>query len=156
MWTADALFRIALARALVYAVAMSDRVDAGFQPEALDPALAAARDRLTKVVADVERIRAGLEPQLDLMRQRLDKALEDPTAITDEVLNANINRQLVWLESYAKISLTFTKVVDESSRLRSFLAGGADSRPDLSSLSDTELRKLIKSAVTKTAAEPGQ
>lgn len=126
---------------------MADRIDAGFQPDALDPALTAARDRLTKVVADVERVRGALEPQLDLMRQRLEKTLDDPTAISDEVLNANINRHLAWLETYARVSLTFTKVVDEASRLRSFLAGGADSRPDLSSLSDVELRKVIRTGI---------
>ena len=133
---------------------MADRVDAGFAPEALDPALEAARARLTAVVVDVERIRGGLEPQLDLIRQRLERALQDPGGITDEVLSANINRQLGWLETYARASLTFTKVVDEVARLRSFLAGGADSRPDLSSLSDVELRKVIKNAVTAPAKEP--
>ena len=129
---------------------MAERTDAGFQPEALDETLSAARDRLAKVVADVEKVRSAVEPQLDILKSRLAKALEDPTALSDEALNAGVNRQLAWLETYAKVAITFTKVVDEVARLRNFLAGGSDSRPDLSSLSSTDLLKVIKTAAAAT------
>jgi len=131
---------------MVYAVAMPDRVDAGFAPEALDPALEAARARLTSVVVDVERIRGGLEPCLDKLRQALEARLAAGTLEGPE-LAAEADRQITWLERYARVAATFTKIVDETARLRSFLAGGADSRPDLASLSSVELRKVIKGAL---------
>lgn len=127
---------------------MADRVDAGFTPDALDPALEAARARLTSVVVDVERIRGGLEPCLDKLRQALEARLAAGTLEGPE-LAAEADRQIGWLERYAKVAGTFVKIVDETARLRSFLAGGADSRPDLSSLSDVELRKVIKAGVAK-------
>lgn len=133
---------------MVYAVAMADRVDAGFAPEALDPALEAARARMTSVIVDVERIRAGLEPCLDKLRSALEARLAAGTLEGPE-LAAEADRQISWLERYAKVAGTFVKIVDETARLRSFLAGGADSRPDLSSLSDMELRKAIKNAQAK-------
>ena len=133
---------------MVYAVAMADRVDAGFAPEALDPALEAARARLTSVVVDVERIRGGLEPCLDKLRLALETRLLAGSLEGPE-LAAEADRQITWLERYARVAGTFVKIVDETARLRSFLAGGADSRPDLSSLSDVELRKVIKGVLTK-------
>lgn len=122
-------------------MAESVKADVGFAPEALDPALEAARDRLTKVIADVERVRGTLEPQLDAIRSRLTAQLTSETP--DATLMANAERLIEWLEKYARVALNFTKVVDEAARLRSFIAGGADSRPDIASLSDVDLLKKI-------------
>lgn len=124
-------------------------VDAGFQAEALDPAIEAARDRLTKVIADVERIRGSLEPQLDEVRKRLTAQLATGT-VTDAALLAQCERLIEWLEKYARVVLNFTKVTDEAARLRSFVAGGADSRPDLSSLSDADLARIVHGERAKT------
>lgn len=119
------------------------RVEAGFDAEALDPAIAAARERLSQVIIDVERVRGGLEPHLNEVRLRLERQLADGN-LADADLLARTERLIDWLERYAKVSLTFTKVVDEATRLRSFVAGGADSRPDLSSLSDSQLLEIIR------------
>lgn len=125
--------------------------DTGFQPEALDPVIAAAIDRLTKVVADVERVRGGLEPHLDEARKRL-VAMIDAGNLADATLLANAERLVEWLEKYARIALNLTKVTDEAARLRSFVAGGADSRPDLASLSESELSKIVADAAGKSGA----
>lgn len=127
---------------------MADRVDAGFAPDALDPVLEAARARLSAVVVDVERIRGGLEPCLDKLRSALEARLAAGTLEGPE-LAVEADRQISWLERYAKVATGFVKIVDDVARLRSFLAGGADSRPDLSSLSDTDLKKVISSALKK-------
>jgi hypothetical protein len=123
------------------------KADVGFIPEALDPAITAARDRLTKVIADVERIRGTLEPQLDAIRQRLTTQLTSETP--DATVMANADRLIEWLEKYARVALNFTKVVDEAARLRSFIAGGSDSRPDLGTLSDADLMKRISAVKAK-------
>jgi hypothetical protein len=120
--------------------------DCGFAPEKLDGPITGAIDRLTKVVADVERIRGALEPQLDEIRRRIEKQLTDPSTIADPALLVQAERMIEFLEKYARVSLNLTKVVDETARLRSFAAGGADQRPDLSSLSDTELAKIVQDA----------
>lgn len=46
-----------------------------------------------------------------------------------------------------KAGLNLVKATDELSRLRSFLSGGPDTRPDLSSLGEVELRAIILGAV---------
>ncbi len=42
-----------------------------------------------------------------------------------------------------KADLNLVKATDELARLRSFMSGGPDSRPDLSSLSEIELRGVV-------------
>lgn len=64
-------------------------------------------------------------------------ALEDAEAVTA------IYDRLV------KAGLNLVKATDELSRLQSFLSGGPDSRPDLSSLSEIELRAIVRDAVKK-------
>jgi len=121
------------------------RTDAGYEAEKLDPAIAASIDRLTKVVADVERIRGGLEPLLDAVRERVVLMLAGG-ALDDARLQATADRLISWMEKYAKAAGTLAKVVDETSRLRSFISGGADTRPDLATLSDAELARVVISA----------
>jgi hypothetical protein len=119
--------------------------EAGFQPEALDPVIAGAIDRLTKVVSDFERVRGALEPHLDEMRRRLVEQLTGGS-VTDPQLLIVVEQLVGHLEKYARIALSLTKVTDEAARLRSFVAGGADQRPDLSSLSDAELSEVVLNA----------
>jgi hypothetical protein len=47
------------------------------------------------------------------------------------------------------VALNFTKILDEASRLRSFVAGGADSRPDVRDLSDAQLAEAVRAAAGK-------
>ena len=125
--------------------------DCGFQPEALDPVLLNAIDRLGKVVVDVERIRGALEPHLDEIRTRLVAALQTGN-VADATLLASAERLIEFLEKYARTALNLTKVTDEAARLRSFVAGGADSRPDLAGLSESELSKIVLDAAGKSGA----
>lgn len=46
-----------------------------------------------------------------------------------------------------KADLNLVKATDELARLRSFLSGGPDTRPDLSSLGEIELRGIIVTAI---------
>lgn len=122
-------------------------VRAGFDAEALDPAIKNAIDRLDKIIVDVERIRGAAEPLLDRMRERVEKLVAETTADTPVPELALALGSLVdHLERYARVALNFTKVVDEGARLRSFVAGGSDSKPDLSSMSDVDLAKYIRDA----------
>jgi hypothetical protein len=121
-------------------------VDAGFDATALDPAIAAARDRLSKVIADVERIRGTIEPHLEEVRRRFEALLAQPDLATVDLV-MQTERLVDWLERYAKVAMAFTKITDDATRLRSFVAGGADSRPDLASLSDSELANLLKKVI---------
>lgn len=128
---------------------MAERVivDAGYGPEKLDPTITSALDRLAKCVSDVERIRGAIEPQLNLVRERLDAQLV-AGGLPDSQVMSQAERLIDWLEKYARVAPHFTKIVDEATRLRSFLAGGSDSRPDLSSLSDSDLAKIVRSAAS--------
>jgi len=125
--------------------AEKNSADCGFEPEKLDPAISGAIDRLTKVVGDVERVRGALEPHLDELRKRLTEQLAQGTVL-DPLLMQRAEGLIDFLEKYARVSLNLTKVVDEAARLRSFVAGGADQRPDLSSLSDAELSEIVRKA----------
>lgn len=116
-----------------------------FEPEALDPAIVGAIDRLTKTVADVERIRGGIEPLLDKVREGLIADLAAGTMV-GPLLRAETERLIEWLDKYAKTALNLAKLTDETARLRSFVAGGADSRPDLASLSDSQLAEIVNTA----------
>lgn len=141
---------------MVYPTAMakpSGGAATGFVPERLDPAIDGAIDRLTKAVTDVERIRGGIEPLLDKVREDLARRLEEGT-ITIPVAVAEAERMIEWLERYAKTTLVLAKVTDETARLRSFVAGGADSRPDLASLSDSQLFELVEKARKKPESDP--
>ena len=117
----------------------------GLDPVRLDPTIEAAVDRLGKCVADVERVRATLEPLLDTTRARLEKSLAEG-GLPDDKLIPSANRLVDWLEKYSRVSLSMLRVLDDAARLRSFLAGGPDSRSDLSSLSDTELADIVRKA----------
>jgi hypothetical protein len=128
--------------------------DAGFEATALDPAITGAIDRLTKTVADVERIRGGLEPLLDKVREDIEARLVAGT-LAGPTLLADAERLIEWLDRYAKTTLNLAKLTDETARLRSFVAGGADSRPDLSSMSDSQLAEFVRSGLAVVAQAEG-
>lgn len=126
-------------------MAETKTVAAGFDAEALDPSITLAIDRLHKVIADVERIRGTAEPILDRVRQRVETLLaESDHAKTAPELVVTLSSLVEMLERYARVGLNFAKITDETARLRSFVAGGADSRPDLGHMSDAELAAFIR------------
>lgn len=57
------------------------------------------------------------------------------------------NTITVLYDRMTKAGLQLTKALDELTRLRSFLAGGPDSRPDLTVKGEIELRALVLTAV---------
>jgi len=64
-----------------------------------------------------------------------------------EVANLDAESASIIYDRLVKAGLNLVKATDELSRLRSFLSGGPDSRPDLSSMSEIELRAVVLAAV---------
>ncbi|MCI0632776.1 MAG: hypothetical protein L0206_02490, partial [Actinobacteria bacterium] len=59
----------------------------------------------------------------------------------------DIERVTIVYDRLVKAGLNLVKATDELSRLQSFLSGGPDSRPDLTSASEIELRAIVVQAV---------
>jgi len=71
--------------------------------------------------------------------------------VTKDVWMRDVARDLVvWVEKLSRALAAMTKTVDEAARLREFLTGGPDSRPDLTNAGDTELLDtLVEVAVAR-------
>jgi len=71
--------------------------------------------------------------------------------VTKDVWMRDVARDLVvWVEKLSRALAAMTKTVDEAARLREFLTGGPDSRPDLTAAGDAELiDTLIEVAVAR-------
>lgn len=80
--------------------------------------------------------------QVSTYLERLDSAPAGPDGTM-----ADASQATTLLERLTKAGLNLVKATDELSRLRSFLAGGPDSRPDLSGSGEAELRKMLLVAV---------
>jgi len=125
-------------------------VDAGFAAESLDSTIQAGIVTLGKCVGDVEHVRSTLERPLAAVRVRLNRMLQQPEgSVPDATVFAACENLIEWLEKYARTSLNLAKLVDETARLRSFVSGGADSRPDIANLSDAALAEIVLSAAEK-------
>lgn len=69
---------------------------------------------------------------------------KDGKEITKDAWVREVAHDLVlWVEKLSRTMAAMTKAVDEAARLREFLTGGADSRPDLESASDGELIRIL-------------
>jgi len=76
---------------------------------------------------------------------RVEKVLEK---LADTPATADQAGEITMLyDRMTKASLQIVKAMDELTRLRSFLAGGPDSRPDLTVKGEIELRALVLTAV---------
>jgi hypothetical protein len=84
----------------------------------------------------------SVSDQLPALLEKLKTAL----AGSDEAFEDTERLSIVY-DRFVKAGLNLVKAVDELSRLRSFLSGGPDSRPDLSSMSEVELRQIVVTAV---------
>lgn len=112
---------------------------AGFEPTGLDPTL---RKYVTFAEENM-RLLEVMGPKLSAIIERLAASPEGPTAIRDaEDITLIYDRM-------SKAGLNIVRALDELSRLRSFLAGGPDSRPDLSHRGEHELRTLLLDACEK-------
>lgn len=105
---------------------------AGYIPETLDPTLRTYLGACERAVTLAE----SLGPRVKATLDRVASAPEEPAFEEAEMLTILYDR-------LSKAGLNLVKAVDELSRLRSFLAGGPDSRPDLSSRGEQELRTLL-------------
>jgi hypothetical protein len=117
-------------------VSHSPQPPAGYEPEKLDGSL-------TKYLAVCESTIRHLESlgkQVERHVQRLEEAADGPEH--DDVEHAT-----VLFERLTKAGLNLVKATDELSRLRSFLAGGPDSRPDLSNRGEIELMEILFDAI---------
>ena len=113
----------------------------GYEPEKLDSAirrhLAVAETSVRHAEALGQRVEEALK---NLEGHKLAGAADLDTALEEaSLLTVLFDRQ-------SKAVLNLVKATDELSRLRSFVAGGADSRPDLASLSDSELAAKVLEA----------
>jgi hypothetical protein len=133
-----------------------------FAPERLDPVLSESLEALTRSLAAWSRIEPLVTDWIESLSEEV--ARSKASLVTGAPLvnrqnqptsAGNFVRELMadlttFLERFSKISLNLTKALDEGSRLRSFLGGGPDSRPDLATLSDKELLDiLVQSAVAR-------
>ena len=98
----------------------------GYDPTAL-------ADQIKKYVRVAERNLAILEDIGEPLASR----------IKAEVVGLDAEAQSIIYDRLVKAGLNLVKATDELSRLQSFLSGGPDTRPDLSSLSEVELRGVV-------------
>ncbi len=63
--------------------------------------------------------------------------------VRTETTGLDVEAVSIIYDRLVKAGLNLTKALDELSRLRSFLAGGPDTRPDLSSMGEIELRGVL-------------
>lgn len=122
------------ARQTVRAVAPSR---GGYEATALDPSVKKTLEAVNTSLSSVESLKSSLERALE----NLANSAPGESAI-DEA-----NRVTVIYERLTKATLNLVKAVDEFTRLRSFLDGGPDSRPDLTSRGELELRVIVLKAV---------
>lgn len=115
---------------------ISPSLPAGYQPEDLDKAL-------RKFVAVAEQNIRQSQSLSRRVEQTLD-AIKDAEG-ADALDTAN--KVTILYDRMVKAGLNLVKATDELSRLRSFLAGGPDSRPDLTVKGEIELRGMVLKAV---------
>jgi hypothetical protein len=120
----------------VVPAALSPSLPAGYAPEDLDKSL---RKYISVCEANI-RHAASLSKRVEGSLAALETVkVEDPVA--------HANTLTTMYDRMIKAGMNAVKAIDELSRLRSFLAGGPDSRPDLTIKGEVELRHMIVSAV---------
>ena len=113
----------------------------GYDPDLLDGPLRAAIAVTNKHVAIAESLADKVTEALaGLASYRLDTPEDRIQAL------AQADAMVTMHEKMARSGAQLVKAIDELSRLRSFIAGGPDSRPDLSSKGEKELMTMLKAA----------
>ena len=110
---------------------------AGYEPEALDKALENGVRACERVIFQTESLGKQVETALENMKA----SLGGPDALHEA------ERVVLVFERMTKSCTYLVKCTDELTRLRSFLAGGPDSRPDLSAKSESDLVKEVLAAI---------
>lgn len=87
----------------------------------------------------LETVGAQMRPLLETLRDAIDRDAVEGTVTLERI-------SIVW-DRLVKAQTNLVKATDGLARLESFLDGGPDSRPDLSSMGENELRAIVVSAV---------
>lgn len=116
---------------------LSPQSQAGYEPEALDSALEKHIKAAEAAIFNVSSLEKQVKTALENMNQ---------SQTTGDGLQ-EADRVSVIYERLAKATLSLVKCTDELTRLRSFLAGGPDSRPDLSSKGELDLQKELLAVI---------
>jgi hypothetical protein len=90
-------------------------------------------------LAALESIGDQMEPLLAQFRDAVERDAVEGTVALERIS--------VVYDRLVKAQMNLGKAVDGLARLESFLDGGPDSRPDLSSMSEIELRAIVLGAV---------
>lgn len=106
---------------------------AGYEPEALDAALGRQVNQCGRTAHSVEVIARQVHAALE----NVQAAQAGANALQEA------DRMVTLFERLTRAQLSQVKATDELTRLRSFLAGGPDSRPDLSRKGELELIAMI-------------
>lgn len=88
-----------------------------------------------------------------LLEKRVQEALENVNVADAEDRLDYANKVTILWERLAKTGMALTKALDELTRLRSFIAGGPDSRPDLTVKGELQLQGIILQAVKMIGRE---
>jgi hypothetical protein len=111
---------------------------AGFQPEDLDAAVRSHVAAASTAIRHAE----SLGKRVEVALANLEKHTLQGSGDLDTAL-AEANALTTLFDRQSKASLNLVKALDELTRLRSFVAGGPDSRPDLTVRSEIELRAIL-------------
>ena len=111
------------------------RLPAGVDPRALDTSLSLYVGQAESAIRHVEALSKAIEASLGNMMVPDRPTLDEADTIT------NIH------ERATRSALNAVKALNEVARLRSFLAGGPDSRPDLTVRGEIELRAIVLGAI---------
>jgi hypothetical protein len=116
---------------------------AGYEPAQLDAALRSYLATCEKSVRIAESLGKKVEEAVNTLIAQMQAATDYDGAAEHATLATTLHERL------SKANLNLVKSTDELTRLRSFLAGGPDSRPDLTVKGEVELRVLLFAAVKK-------
>lgn len=120
----------------VVPAALSPSLPAGYAPEDLDKSL---RKYITVCEDNIKHAQS--------LSKRVEDALKGLEGVTTDDPLAHANALTTMYDRMVKAGMNAVKAIDELSRLRSFLSGGPDSRPDLTIKGEVELRAMIVGAV---------
>lgn len=113
---------------------------AAYDPVALGESLRRYAKAAEKNLALLDSFGDQIQPLLDKLKPLLESS--GPLDVRDDV-----DRVTIVYDRMVKAGLNLVKATDELSRLQSFLSGGPDTRPDLSSLGEIELRTMLREAI---------
>lgn len=116
---------------------------AGYQPGALDEPVRALIGRANQSLRFAESLERRIEAAL--------ADLENHPWGTDRLEEAE--RVVAMAEKFSRAQTNLAKAVSELTRLRSFVAGGPDSRPDVSAKSEVELLEILRTKLEEMGYE---